>query len=126
MSRVSRHAKRLVVGIVGSLVVMIGIIAIPYPGPGWLIVFAGLSVLATEFVWAQRLLDKLREHYDSWVLWLKRQRISIKLFVSFLTFIVVVVTVWLVNGYGFMNDWIDLRWDWARSPFVTSPTRPSL
>jgi uncharacterized protein (TIGR02611 family) len=30
---------------------------VPLPGPGWLIVFAGLAILATEYVWAQRLLN---------------------------------------------------------------------
>ena len=37
-----------------------GSILVPLPGPGWLIVFAGLAILATEYVWAQRLLT-LRE-----------------------------------------------------------------
>jgi len=30
------------------------------PGPGWLVIFAGLSVLAIEFVWARHLLEKLK------------------------------------------------------------------
>ena len=34
----------------------VGILAIPYPGPGWAIVFLGLGILATEFDWARRLL----------------------------------------------------------------------
>ncbi len=51
-----RNAKRILVTIVGVLVVLIGIILIPLPGPGWAIVFGGLAILATEYVWAQRLL----------------------------------------------------------------------
>ena len=46
---VGEPAYRIGVGIVGSLVVALGIVAIPLPGPGWLIVIAGLFVLATEF-----------------------------------------------------------------------------
>lgn len=57
MEYVKRHTKRAFIGIVGGVVVLIGIILIPYPGPGWLVVFAGLAILATEFAFAQRLLD---------------------------------------------------------------------
>ena len=53
---IGRNVKRIVVTIVGVLVVLIGIVLIPLPGPGWAIVFGGLAILATEYVWAQRLL----------------------------------------------------------------------
>ena len=42
--------------VVGWAVVVVGIVLIPLPGPGWLVVFAGLAILATEFAWARRLL----------------------------------------------------------------------
>ena len=48
---------RIVVGVVGLAVLGVGIVAIPYPGPGWAIVFVGLAILATEFDWARRLLS---------------------------------------------------------------------
>jgi len=38
----------------------VGIVLIPLPGPGWLIVFGGLAILATEYVWARRLLNYSR------------------------------------------------------------------
>ena len=44
---------RIVVGVVGLVVLAVGILAIPYPGPGWAIVFVGLAILATEFDWAR-------------------------------------------------------------------------
>ncbi len=69
MQKTTRRLKRIFVGIGGGLVVIIGIIAIPYPGPGWLIVFAGLAILATEFEWAQRILDKAKGEYDKWQAW---------------------------------------------------------
>ena len=50
-----RNIKRIMVTIAGVLVVLIGIVLIPLPGPGWAIVFGGLAILATEYVWAQRL-----------------------------------------------------------------------
>lgn len=53
---VGRNIKRILVTIAGTLVVLIGIVLIPLPGPGWAIVFGGLAILATEYVWAQRVL----------------------------------------------------------------------
>jgi uncharacterized protein (TIGR02611 family) len=54
---IGRNAKRVAVTIAGFTVVIVGLILVPLPGPGWLIVFAGLAILATEYVWAQRLLN---------------------------------------------------------------------
>lgn len=64
---------RIAVGVVGLLVLAVGILAIPYPGPGWAIVFVGLAILATEFDWARRLLAYARERYDAAMAWFKRQ-----------------------------------------------------
>src|SRR5690606_16448541 len=50
--RILNAVYRSTVGVVGLVVVVIGIIAIPYPGPGWAIFFLGLALLATEFAWA--------------------------------------------------------------------------
>jgi len=44
----------------GFIVTIVGIVAIPLPGPGWLIVIAGLSILARDFVWAANLIRFIR------------------------------------------------------------------
>jgi len=116
MGRLKKGAKKLIIGIVGGLVVVVGIIAIPYPGPGWLIVFAGLAILATEFEWAGRLLEFARSKYDAWVDWLKRQSLFVRLLVLALTAVVIVVTIWLLNGFGFMNKLLHLPFPWLDSP----------
>lgn len=113
-----RKIKKTVVGIAGGLVLIIGIIAIPYPGPGWLIVFTGLAILATEFNWAQRVLDVAKGKYDAWQDWLKHQNTAVKVLVWCITAAVVVVTIWLVNGYGLVNDWLGLGQEWLKSPFI--------
>lgn len=56
--------KRAVVGVFGVLVATIGIILIPLPGPGLLIVLAGLLILSIEFEWARRQRDKVKRHLD--------------------------------------------------------------
>lgn len=120
MNKAKQQAKRAGVGILGAIIVLVGIVAIPYPGPGWLIVFAGLALLATEYVWAQRLLAHARGKYDSWTEWLKKQSMIVKAVFIVLTTAVVVTTLWLLNGYGMLNDLFNLHQDWLRSPFVQS------
>ena len=111
-----RKAKKTLIAIIGGIVLIIGIIAIPYPGPGWLIVFAGLGILATEFAWAQQILQFARGKYDAWQDWLSRQNAAVKVLFWLLTAIVVVVTIWLLNGYGLINSWLHLGQEWVGSP----------
>ena len=47
---------RLLVFLVGSAVLVAGLVMFVTPGPGWLAVIAGLAILATEFAWAEGLL----------------------------------------------------------------------
>ncbi|MHA5047413.1 TIGR02611 family protein [Streptomyces sp. SD15] len=42
--------------IVGLAVVAAGVVMLPLPGPGWLVIFGGMAIWATEFVWAQLVL----------------------------------------------------------------------
>ncbi|MZD08232.1 TIGR02611 family protein [Streptomyces sp. SID5785] len=42
--------------VVGLAVVVAGIVMLPLPGPGWLVIFGGMAIWATEFVWAQLVL----------------------------------------------------------------------
>ncbi len=64
---------RVAVGVVGAAIILVGIILLPLPGPGWLIIFAGLFVLGTEFEWAERLLEFARDKVWAWTAWVKRQ-----------------------------------------------------
>jgi uncharacterized protein (TIGR02611 family) len=52
--------KRVLVGIVGGLITLIGVVALVAPGPGWLIIFTGLGILASEFAWADKALIKTK------------------------------------------------------------------
>lgn len=113
---VIRHSKRLVIAVIGTLVFIVGLIMIPYPGPGILVVFAGLAILATEFEFAQGILDKLRGYYDIWQKWLNRQNTIIKLLFWLLTFLVVTLTAWLLNTFGVINRILNLNQDWLISP----------
>jgi uncharacterized protein (TIGR02611 family) len=110
-------AWRFGIGILGTLVLALGIVAIPYPGPGWLIVFAGLGILATEFTWAGRLLRFVRRHYDRWMAWVSRQNIVVKLLLALLTGAVVLATLWLLGACYLCAELVGLgHWTWLQSP----------
>ena len=50
---VASHTRRIVVTIIGLLLVAVGIVLLVVPGPGILVVLAGLAVLGSEYDWAQ-------------------------------------------------------------------------
>jgi hypothetical protein len=48
----------------GFLLLAAGIAMIALPGPGWLTIFAALAILAGEFLWARKLLDRLKSQVN--------------------------------------------------------------
>ena len=52
---VLRRVYRVAVGVLGGAIAVGGLLLVPLPGPGWLVVFLGLAILGTEFAWAKRL-----------------------------------------------------------------------
>jgi uncharacterized protein (TIGR02611 family) len=63
--------RRVVVFVLGMSIVAVGIVMVVTPGPAIVVIPAGLAVLATEFLWARRLLQKLKDRvtagdYFSW------------------------------------------------------------
>jgi uncharacterized protein (TIGR02611 family) len=65
-TRGGRVAWRIAVGVLGTAIIAAGIVLLPLPGPGWLIIFGGLGLLATEFEWAARLLRFARQKVSAW------------------------------------------------------------
>jgi uncharacterized protein (TIGR02611 family) len=107
---------RIVVGVVGLAVLGAGIVAIPYPGPGWAIVFVGLAILATEFEWARHALRFTRERYDRVMAWFKRQGLWVKALGVVVTVAVVVGTLWLLGALAFAAKLVGIDWPWLKSP----------
>ncbi|GAA5034231.1 TIGR02611 family protein [Microbacterium fluvii] len=69
-----QHAYRVAVAIVGTVMVLGGLVLVPLPGPGWLVVFLGLAVLGTEFHWAHRLSSWLKRMLDRFWAWWHARR----------------------------------------------------
>ncbi len=55
-----KHARRVVVFVLGISVLLVGIVMIVGPGPAVVVIPLGLGILATEFLWARRILDSLK------------------------------------------------------------------
>lgn len=58
---VVRHIRRGAVTLIGLTVVAVGVALLVLPGPGFLVISAGFAVLATEYQWARRALDRSRD-----------------------------------------------------------------
>ena len=56
-----KTAKRAVRVVFGFTLLVLGAAMLVLPGPGWVTIAGGLAVLATEYVWARRLLDRLKK-----------------------------------------------------------------
>ena len=52
------RVRKLIVGVIGSTVILFGLALIILPGPAALVVPLGLAILATEFAWARRLIRR--------------------------------------------------------------------
>ena len=60
-----KAARRIAIAVVGSTVLLVGIIMIVTPGPATLLIPVGLAILATEFAWARLWLRKIRRTISS-------------------------------------------------------------
>jgi len=59
-----QQAKRLVIAVTGFTILAIGIAMIVLPGPAIIVIPIGLGILATEFIWARKLLKKVKTKYQ--------------------------------------------------------------
>jgi len=60
MTNTFKQAKRLVTLVIGSTVLLLGVVMVVAPGPGLLSIALALGILASEFLWARRLLKRFR------------------------------------------------------------------
>jgi uncharacterized protein (TIGR02611 family) len=58
--RTVEQVRRVFRIITGFTLLLVGALMLVTPGPGWLVIFLGLGLLAAEFVWADRLMKRIR------------------------------------------------------------------
>jgi uncharacterized protein (TIGR02611 family) len=74
----STQLRRLIIGVLGFTVLSIGVAMIVLPGPATIVIPLGLGILATEYIWARRLVKKIKGVLKNKTRlprrWLKRRR----------------------------------------------------
>jgi uncharacterized protein (TIGR02611 family) len=107
---VVNRAYRIGVGVVGGAIVIGGLALVPLPGPGWVIVFLGLAVLATEFVWADRLETFARNQVKAWTAWLGGQALWVRIAIGLSTLVVVLGALYGVFAIAGVPGWLPESW----------------
>jgi uncharacterized protein (TIGR02611 family) len=64
---------RIGIALLGLLVIVVGVVLLPLPGPGWAVIFLGIGIWAPEFAWARSLLNRVRHSVVRWTAWIQRQ-----------------------------------------------------
>ena len=89
------------VAVTGLAVIVVGIVLLPAPGPGWLVIFVGLGIWATEFAWAKSLLRFVQRTVGRWTAWLGRQPRWLAVLLGALGLIILAaaaVSAWVLVG----------------------------
>ena len=68
-ARQERHRQRnrivrVAFAVAGFVVLLIGVIMLFTPGPGWAVIVLGLGMLALEFTWAERALERVIDQME--------------------------------------------------------------
>src|SRR3954471_15189976 len=103
-----RLALKIGIGVLGGLVVALGIVLIPFPGPGWAIVILGLAIWAVEFTWAKNLLEFTKRHVQSWTRWIGRQSLPVRALIGIVGLIFVAAVVWASVRLSFGVDLVSV------------------
>ena len=64
MSVEKSTVRKIVIGILGASVLLIGALMILLPGPAIVVIPAGLAILASEFGWAKMLLKRMKKKLE--------------------------------------------------------------
>lgn len=107
-----RLALKIGIGVLGALVIALGIVLIPFPGPGWAIVILGLAIWAVEFVWAKNLLEFTKRNVKAWTSWIGRQSLPVRALLGIVGMIFVAAIVWASVRVSFGIDLIAKAREW--------------
>ena len=120
---------KVVVGFVGTAVLLVGLVMIVTPGPAFVLIPIGLAILATEFDWAHRWLEKARvkAHQAR----LKAQAVDPKVRRRRLLVLVLVLLVLVAAlvGYVVAFGWPAYAvagWDWVQGVTGWAPELPGM
>jgi uncharacterized protein (TIGR02611 family) len=107
-----RVILKIGIGTLGALVIALGIILIPFPGPGWAIVILGLAIWAIEFTWAKRLLQYTKHQVQSWTKWIGRRSWPVRALIGLVGLVFVAAIIWGSVRLSFGIDLITEARNW--------------
>ena len=129
-NRITGLVTKLVITVVGTLVILVGIVLSGpgVPGPGFVVIVCGLAILSTEFEWAERLLKRARN-------WLERMRDKARDMdpaVRRRRILLTLLTTTVAGGvaaYLYYYDWPGYAvdgWDWVQDINGAVPELPGM
>ncbi|MFI0896443.1 TIGR02611 family protein [Streptomyces sp. NPDC020983] len=106
-SRTLHAVWRVGIFVVGLAVIGGGVVLLPLPGPGWLIIFGGMAIWGTEFVWAQKVLRWTRRKVADFARAAADPRVRRRnlLIGTVLVLALAGLAVWYVLAFGFTMPW---------------------
>jgi len=105
-SRLRQIVWRTFITIVGGVVTLAGVAMLALPGPGWAAIFLGLAILASEYLWARRLLAYTKDRAQgaaNAVLKQENRAITLSLAAVFVLLGAAVIS-WYLYRYGWTLD----------------------
>jgi uncharacterized protein (TIGR02611 family) len=60
LNDLSKGLRKVIVGVIGSTILLLGVAMVVLPGPAFIVIPVGLGILATEFAWARRAVRRAR------------------------------------------------------------------
>ena len=97
---------RFLVGVFGSFLVIVGLALVPLPGPGWLVVFAGLAVLGLEFAFARSLLTFARSKVSAWSGWALSRPLPLRVLLGALSLLVAMALALALGWFFGAYQWL--------------------
>jgi uncharacterized protein (TIGR02611 family) len=100
------------IAVLGGLIVVLGLVLVPLPGPGWAIVFGGLAVWAIEFAWAARLLGWVRRQVRAFTRTMKRLHWTLRAAFTLAVGAVLLSIAWLWVSHRYGFDTVNQFWEY--------------
>lgn len=120
---------KIVVTLVGSLVLLAGVVMIFTPGQGILMIILGLAILATEYAWAARWLKKAKEKAEEAKRRAEQMDPKVRrrrlLITAAITVVIAAALVWYLAVYDWPTFAVN-SWDWVQSLAGWVPELPGM
>jgi uncharacterized protein (TIGR02611 family) len=128
-NRVTGLVTKVVVTVIGIAVILAGIVMMVAPGPGIVAIILGLAILATEWSWAEKALDKAKASAHRAAEKARNMDPKVRQRRLVLTGLAVVLVVGAVTTYVLVYDWPGYAvsgWDWVQGLSGIVPELPGM